>query len=73
LDTSLRGHLDQETLVGRRGIEDALRIASQIAKLNNLCSIVLHPRLSALKDLPLELAARLNASTVEIAPIEARS
>jgi magnesium chelatase subunit D len=71
LDTSLRGHLDREAITGRRGIEDAFRIASEIAALQNLRAVVLHPRLTVLKHLPLELAALLQASTIEIAPREA--
>jgi magnesium chelatase subunit D len=56
--------------VGRKGIEDALEVARQIAGLNKVKAVVLNPQPKHYSDLPIILAQALGAKIAEIEPIE---
>jgi magnesium chelatase subunit D len=56
--------------VGRKGIEDALEVARQIAVLNKVKAVVLNPQPNHYSDLPIILAQALGAKIAEIEPIE---
>ncbi len=56
--------------VGRRGIEDALQVAQQIAALQGVESVVLNPQPKHYTDLPVRLAQALKAKIAPIPPLE---
>ncbi|MEH1826724.1 MAG: hypothetical protein V7L22_15385 [Nostoc sp.] len=56
--------------VGKRGIEDALQVARQIAALNGVESVVLNPQPKHYTDLPVKLAQALKAKIAPIPPLE---
>jgi magnesium chelatase subunit D len=56
--------------VGRKGIEDTLEVARQIAVLNKVKAVVLNPQPKHYSDLPIILAQALGAKIAEIAPVE---
>jgi magnesium chelatase subunit D len=56
--------------VGRKGIEDALEVARQIAVLNKVKAVVLNPQPKHYSDLPIILAQALGAKIASIEPIE---
>jgi magnesium chelatase subunit D len=66
LEASLGGKLEYP--VGRQGIDDALEVAGQIAKLKKVKSVVLNPEPSYYSQLPVELAIALGGKIKEIQP-----
>jgi hypothetical protein len=56
--------------VGRKGIEDALEVARQIALLNKVKAVVLNPQPKHCSDLPIILAQALGAKIASIDPLE---
>jgi magnesium chelatase subunit D len=56
--------------VGRKGIEDALEVARQIAVLSKVKAVVLNPQPKHYTELPIILAQALGAKIAEIEPIE---
>lgn len=56
--------------VGRKGIENALEVARQIAVLNKVKTVVLNPQPKHYTDLPIILAKALGAKIADIEPIE---
>jgi magnesium chelatase subunit D len=57
--------------VGKRGIEDALQVARQIATLKGVESVVLNPQPKYYADLPVKLAQALGAKIAEIPSLKA--
>lgn len=57
--------------VGKRGIEDALQVAQQIAALNGVESVVLNPQPKHYTDLPVKLAQALGAKMAKIPSLKA--
>ncbi|WP_224248189.1 hypothetical protein [Hyalangium gracile] len=55
-------------LVGRQGVEDALRIAAQLRGMRQVSSVVIKPPLAHLKSLPAQLAGALGAQLVDFGP-----
>jgi magnesium chelatase subunit D len=68
LEVSRTGVL--QPLVGRRGVEDALRVAAQLRGMRQVTSVVLKPPLMSLRELPVQLANVLGAELVELSPPE---
>lgn len=64
LEASLRGEL--HTIVTRKGIEDALRIAQSIRELKHLETFLLNPQPRHYRELPYMLAEALGAQPVDI-------
>ncbi|PSB33715.1 hypothetical protein [Stenomitos frigidus] len=56
--------------VGKRGIEDALQVAQQIAGLKEVKAVVLNPQPKHYRDLPVKLARALGARIAEIPPLK---
>jgi magnesium chelatase subunit D len=56
--------------VGRKGIEDALAVARQIAELKGVKKIVLNPQPKYYSDLPIQLALALGAKIDDISPLK---
>lgn len=54
--------------VGQLGIKDALKVAREIATLNQVETVVLNPQPSGYKDLPVLLAQALGAKIADITP-----
>ena len=54
--------------VGRRGIEDAKRVARDLRDVTNVRRVLIDPGPDVLRDLPLSLAAALGAQVVRVEP-----
>jgi magnesium chelatase subunit D len=52
--------------VGRQGIDDARQVARQLRDLPRVRRVLIHPKTDALRDLPMALAAALEAEVVQV-------
>ncbi|MEH2115505.1 hypothetical protein [Nostoc sp.] len=55
--------------VGSKGVEDALRVAEHIRKLDRVKAVLLNPQPKQYGDLPLKLAEEMGASIFDIPPL----